>query len=46
MLAGVPVPVASAAELATMVRAVGADALADRLEQALADDALAFWIHA
>ena len=38
MLAGVPVPVAATAELATMVRAAGADELADRLEHGLADD--------
>jgi hypothetical protein len=38
MLAGVPVPAAATVELATMVRAAGADELADRLEQALADD--------
>ena len=38
MLAGVPVPADAAAELATLVRTVGADELADRLDQALADD--------
>ena len=34
MLAGLPVSEAAAAELATMVRAAGADDLADRLNQA------------
>jgi len=38
MLAGVPVPDATAAELASIVRAVGAEELADRLEQAVDDD--------
>ena len=38
MLAGVPVPVDSTAELASMVRVAGAVELADRLERALADD--------
>ena len=37
MLAGVPVPDAATAELATMVRAAGADDLGARLDQALAD---------
>ena len=38
MLAEVPVAADSTAELATMVRAPGADELADRLERALDDD--------
>jgi hypothetical protein len=37
MLAGVPVPVEAVAELASTVRATGADQLADRLDQALGD---------
>ena len=37
MLAGIPFPADSTAELATMVRAAGADELADRRERALAD---------
>ncbi len=37
MLAGVPVPVAATAELATVVRVAGADELVDRLDHALAD---------
>lgn len=35
MLAGLPVPAAATAELATIVRSAGADELADRLEQAI-----------
>ena len=38
MLAGVPVSEAATTELATMVRSAGADDLADRLAQALAED--------
>ena len=38
MLAGLPVPADATAELASIVRAAGADELADRLEQALADE--------
>ena len=38
MLAGVPVTADSTAELAGIVRAAGADLLADRLEKALADE--------
>ena len=37
MLAGIPVDGAATSELAAMVRADGADDLADRLEQALED---------
>jgi hypothetical protein len=37
MLAGVPVADAATAKLANIVRAAGADELADQLEQALAD---------
>ena len=36
-LAGLPVPAEAVAELASMVRAEGADDLADRLDRALAD---------
>ncbi len=35
MLAGIPVPADATAELAGMVRAAGADDLADRLERLL-----------
>ena len=38
MLAGVPVTAAMTAELASMVRAAGADVHAGRLERALADE--------
>jgi len=38
MLAGIPVLAAATQELADMVRADGADKLADRLEHALADE--------
>jgi hypothetical protein len=38
MLAGVPVPDDATATLAAMVRAAGADDLADRLDRALAVD--------
>jgi hypothetical protein len=38
MPAGLPVPNDAVDELAILVRAVGADDLADRLDQALADD--------
>ena len=38
MLAGVPVAADSTAELARIVRAAGADELADRLERALDDE--------
>jgi hypothetical protein len=38
MLAGIPVPAAASAELTAMVRAAGADDLAERLDQALDDD--------
>jgi hypothetical protein len=38
MLAGLPVPADAIQELASIVRAAGADELADRLEQAVADD--------
>ena len=38
MLAGVTVSDTAVAELANIVRTAGADELADRLEQALADD--------
>lgn len=38
MLAGLPVPADAAAELATLVRATGADYLADRLERATDDE--------
>jgi hypothetical protein len=38
MLAGIPVPAAATEELATMVRAARADALAARLDDALAAD--------
>ena len=37
MLAGVPVADSAAAELAWIVRAAGADVLADRLERAVTD---------
>lgn len=37
MLAGIPVDAAATAELTAMVRAAGADELAERLEQALDD---------
>ena len=37
MLAGLPVPDDSVDELARLIRATGADDLADRLEQALTD---------
>ena len=38
MLAGIPVPAAVVDELADLVRAAGADVLADRLERALDDE--------
>jgi hypothetical protein len=38
MLAGIPLPPPAIAELASMVRAIGADELADRLERAVQDD--------
>jgi hypothetical protein len=38
MLAGIPVPVDSVADLATIVRTAGADEVADRLEHALTDN--------
>ena len=38
MLAGIPVTADSVAGLAAMVRAAGADQLADRLERALRDE--------
>ncbi len=38
MHAGIPVDAASTTELAELVRAAGADELADRLERALDDD--------
>ena len=38
MLAGVPVPADSTAELASIVRAAGGDELADRLERASHDE--------
>ena len=38
MLAGVPVAAPAAADLAEIVRAAGADGLANRLHRALADD--------
>lgn len=38
MLAGLPIPATATAELASMVRATGADELADRLERALDDE--------
>ena len=38
ILAGLPVPDTATAELAGIVRAAGADELADRLDKALADD--------
>ncbi len=38
MLAGVPVPADAVDELVALVRDVGADDLADRLERALADE--------
>jgi len=38
MLAGVAVDATATSELATMVRAAGADDVADRLDQALADE--------
>lgn len=38
MLAGIPVPPPAVADLASMVRAIGADELADRLEQAVATE--------
>ena len=37
MVAGLPVPNDSVHELAALVRAIGADDLADRLDRALAD---------
>ena len=42
MLAGLPVPPDDVDKLATLVRAAGADALADRLEVALDDDVALF----
>jgi hypothetical protein len=38
MLAGLPVPVDAVEELAGLVRAAGADDLADRLDRAVADE--------
>jgi hypothetical protein len=38
MLAGIPVPPDATAALAALVRAAGAEDLADRLDRALADD--------
>jgi len=40
MLAGLPVPPDAVDELAGLIRAVGADALAERLEQVLTDDGI------
>ncbi len=38
MLAGLPVPAKAVDELAALVRAAGADDLADRLERGVADE--------